>query len=67
MTYNNQNTKHTEQRKNIKSYKGKETYKDRTTRITPDYSTENLKASKTRTDVLQTLKRLDTLQYPAKL
>lgn len=43
------------------------THKDRTIRITPDYSIENLKARRTWIDVLQTLKKLDRLQYPPKL
>jgi len=44
-SHNNQNTKCTEQWKNIKSCKGKAqvTYKGRSTRITPDFSRETWK------------------------
>ena len=43
---NNQNIKHTEERKNIKSCQGKGqvTYRGRPIRITPDFSTEILEA-----------------------
>jgi hypothetical protein len=34
---NNQNTKHTGQRNNIKSFKEKRAYKDRLTRIIPEF------------------------------
>ena len=43
---NYQNTKYTEQRKNIKAArkKGQVTYKGRPIKITPDFSTETMKA-----------------------
>ena len=46
LSHNNQNTKCTKQRKNIKSSKRKSqvTYKGRSIRIIPHFSTENLKA-----------------------
>jgi hypothetical protein len=49
---NNQNTRNTEQRKNIKSCKGKGQviYKGRTIRIIPNFSTETLKVRRTWTD-----------------
>ena len=46
-SHNNQKTKYTEQRKNIKrgkEKKGQVTYKGRTIIITPHFSTETLKA-----------------------
>ena len=47
LSHNNQNTKCTEQRKNIKSCKRRgPSNKDRPFRITPDFSTETLKAER---------------------
>lgn len=45
---NNQNIKHTEQRQNIKSYKGKDkvTYEDRPIKIIPDFPLDTLKGIK---------------------
>jgi hypothetical protein len=46
LPHNNQNSKHTEQRNNFKSFLGEEdqiTYKGKPIRITPDFSTEILK------------------------
>ena len=50
--HNNQNTKCRGQRKNIKSCKGKRpaTYKGRPIRVTPDFSTETLKARRSWSD-----------------
>ena len=60
MAPNNENTKYTEQIKNIKSFKGKKTqqvtYKGIPIRIIPDFSMETLKARRAWTDVLQTLR-----------
>lgn len=49
---------HTEQRKTIKTYKGKEQvkFKGRSMKIPPDFLTKILKARKACTDVLQKLK-----------
>ena len=47
MQHNNQNTEHTKQRKNIKSFSGKRpTYKGTLSRITSDFSKDTLKARK---------------------
>ena len=60
MTYSNHNTKYTEPRKAIKICKGKKTpkvtSKGRPMRVTPDFSTETLKARNSWTNVLQALK-----------
>ena len=58
--------------KNIKISKGKiqVTYKGRPIRITPDFSTETMKARRAWTDVIQTLREhkcQPRLLYPAKL
>ena len=50
--------------------KGKETYKGRTIRMTPDFSSETMKARRSWTDVIQTLREhkcQSRLLYPAKL
>jgi hypothetical protein len=50
--------------------KGQVTYKGRSIRITPDFSTETLKARRSWTDVIQTLREQKCqprLLYPAKL
>jgi len=48
LAHNNQNIKYIEQRKNIKSDKGKIqiTYKGRPIRITPNFSTETVNAKR---------------------
>jgi hypothetical protein len=50
--------KYTEQRKNIKLFKGKGQvrYKGRPIRITPDVSTETIKARRALSEVMQTLR-----------
>jgi hypothetical protein len=53
-SHNNQNTECTEQRKTIKRCKGKVTYKGRPIRITPDFSTETMKARRSQSEVMQT-------------
>ena len=68
-SHNYQNTKCTEQRKNIKSSKGKRSYKGRPIRTTPDFSTETLKARRSWIDFIQTVREhkcLPRLLYPAK-
>jgi hypothetical protein len=58
--HNDQDTKCTEQRKNMKSYKGKKDqviYKGRPIRITPDFSTEKAKIRRSGTGVIQTLRK----------
>jgi hypothetical protein len=54
LSHSNQDTKHRQQRKNIKSCKGKgqETYKGRPIRITPDFSTQILKAKRVWSEVM---------------
>ena len=50
--------------------KGQVTYKGRPIRITPDFSTETMKARRSWTDVIQTLREHNfqpRLLYPAKL
>jgi hypothetical protein len=50
--------------------KGQVTYKGRPIRITPDFSTETLKAKRAWTDVIQTLrkhKNQPSLLYPPKV
>ena len=71
-THNNQNTKSTNQRKNIKSCKGKGQviYKGRPIRITPDFSTETMKSRRAWSEVMLPLrehKHQPRLLYPAKL
>jgi hypothetical protein len=58
-THSNQNNKCTEQRKDIKAArkKGQETYRGRPIRITPDFSTETMKARRSWIDVLKTLRQ----------
>jgi hypothetical protein len=53
--HNNQNSKCTEQSKNIKSHRGKYqvTYKGRLIRIASDFSTKMLKTRRSKSDVLQ--------------
>ena len=55
---NNQNTKCTKHRKNIKSYKGKGqvTYKSRPLRVIPDFSTDTIKHKSAWADFLQILR-----------
>ena len=73
LSHNYQNTKCTEQRKNIKNCKGKKDqviYKGRPIRITPDFSTETMKARRAWSEVMQTLREhkcQPRLLYPAKL
>ena len=72
LSHNNQNTKCTKHRKNIKSSRGKGqvTYKGTPIRITPDFSTETMKARRSWADVIQTLREnkcQPRLLYPAKL
>jgi hypothetical protein len=72
LSHNNQNIKHTKQRKNIKSHKGKfqVTYKGRPIRIIPVFSTELMKARRAWSEVMHTLidhKWQPRLLYPAKL
>jgi hypothetical protein len=71
-THNNQNTKSTNQRKNIKSCKGKGQviYKGRPIRITPDFSTETMKSRRAWSEFMQYIsehKCQPRLIYPAKL
>jgi hypothetical protein len=71
-SHNYQNTKYTYQRKNIKNCKekGQVTYKGRSIRITPDFSTETMKARRAWSEVMQTLREhkcQTRLLYPAKL
>ena len=72
-SHNNQNTKCTKQRKNIKSCKGKGgvTYEGRLIKITPDFSTETLKEDpgkmSYRTQCLREHKCQPRQLYPAKL
>jgi hypothetical protein len=64
------NTKFTEQRKNVKREKGQVTYKGKPIRITPDFSTETMKARRAWSEVMQTLREHECqprLLYPAKL
>jgi hypothetical protein len=57
LPHNNQNTKCTEQRKILKYAKEKgQTYKGRTTRIIPNFSTGTLKVVRAQTGVLQILR-----------
>jgi hypothetical protein len=58
LPHNNHNTKHTEERKNIKSFKEKKgqiTYKGRPIRIILDFSMETFKVDRAWKDALQTL------------
>jgi hypothetical protein len=69
---NNKNTNCTKQRKNIKSSKGKGkvTYKGRPIRTIHDFTLETMKARRSWTDVIQTLKEHkchSRLLYPAKI
>ena len=73
-SHNNQNIKytHTQKESILKSVRGKGqvTYKGRPIRITPDFSPETIKARRSWTDVIQTLreqKGQPRLLYPAKL
>jgi hypothetical protein len=55
ISYNNQNTKHTEQRI-LKAAMGKDQITHKGIRITPDFSEETVKVRKAWTDDLQTLR-----------
>jgi hypothetical protein len=71
-SHDNQNTKCTEQRKDIKSSKGKSqvTYKGSPIITTPDFSTEMLKARRSWTNVIHNLRKhkcQPRLLYPATL
>jgi hypothetical protein len=70
--HNNQNTKCTEQRKNIKAARerGQVTYNGRPIRITPDFSKETMKARRLWSEVMQTVREhkcQPRLLYTAKL
>jgi hypothetical protein len=72
LSHNNQNTKCTKQRKNIKNSrkKGQVTYKGRADRIIPNFSSATLKVRRYWADIIQTLrehKYQPRLLYPAKL
>ena len=73
-SHNNQNIKytHTQKESILKSVRGKGqvTYKGRPIRITPDFSPETIKARRSWTEVIQTLREQKCqrrLLYPAKL
>ena len=70
-SHNYQNTKCTEQRKNIKSCRGKGqvTCNGRPIRFTPDFSTETMKARSALSEDMQNLREQECqprLLYPAK-
>ena len=72
LSHNNENNKCTEQRKDIKSCRGKcqIPYKDRPLKIAPDFSSESLKVRRSWVDVIQTIKKhkcKPSILYPAKL
>jgi hypothetical protein len=71
-SHNNQNTKHAEHQRILKAARGKGqvTYKGRSIKITPDFSTESMKAREAWSEVMQTLgeyKYHPSLLYPGKL
>ena len=72
LTHNNQNNKRSNKDRILKAVreKGQLTYKERPIRITPDFSPEIMKATRTWTDVIQTLREhkcQPRLPHPAKL